>query len=748
MEKLNFIGGLPWWAITLMVVILGAILIHQFLGLRQRLSLGQRAQLTFLRGSVYILLILFLAGPVIVEQRVTKLRRPLVLLLDTSESMGFPANQDGDKEKSRIDLLKEKLLSGKEPLIERLIHDYDLRLYQFNTTLQPMALESLANLTAHGKGTRLLEALEQIRQEVPTTAGIIMFSDGIANGAQDLDSSNSLPMPVFTVHVGESKGFIDLRITDLRIPEFAFRGREVKMDFSVEAYGLEGKKVPLYFTRGRNLISTRTITIDRDPFKQHVTLTYTPKEIGAHSFTLRLPSQIEEQIVQNNQRSFKIDVQRDKIRVLTLSGSPSWNYRFLRLVLKQDPFVDLISFVFLRTPTDAVDVPENQLSLIPFPIDEILKEIENFDLVIFDNFSHRSYFSSTYLDKIKNFIQEGGGFAMLGGGRSFDSGGYGESPLKEVLPVELDGKGSYEIRTRLRTGLASAGKAHPVTRIFPDPRANEEAWDKVPALTSLNRVAKAKGEVLLWAARDEASRGWPLLVVGKFGQGRTLALLSDDLWRWNFFAVGKKESSQVHQRLIRQAVRWLAQESLFEQVQIRSIGGSRRPGERVEIRVRVLKNDYTPTSQGVVKLLIKDPDGELIPLEVVPESLEGEFSAVFTPTKEGPYGIEAEAELAGKPLGKDKKEFVVSKAHAEIEDGRPRTDLLSKIAEASQGDVIPITRWDEGALERILTKLDRRSPSEIVERRETPLWNLPWTLVLILLLLGFEWWQRRSWGLV
>jgi hypothetical protein len=45
----------------------------------------------------------------------------------------------------------------------------------------------------------------------------------------------------------------------------------------------------------------------------------------------------------------------------------------------------------LRTPTDTVDVPESQLSLIPFPIDDIfLEELKNFDVIFLDDFSHRA----------------------------------------------------------------------------------------------------------------------------------------------------------------------------------------------------------------------------------------------------------------------------------------------------------------------------------------------------------------------
>ena len=52
---------------------------------------------------------------------------------------------------------------------------------------------------------------------------------------------------------------------------------------------------------------------------------------------------------------------------------------------------------------------------------------------------------------------------------------------------------------------------------------------------------------------------------------------------------------------------------------------------------------------------------------------------MFTPIKEGTYEVAAEGELSGKLLGKDKKKFVVSYARAEIEDGRPRTDLLTRL---------------------------------------------------------------------
>ena len=750
MSEIFFVGGLPWWAILAIALGILAAVIYQFLGLKQRLGGRRGALLTCLRALVYALLIFFLLSPGLVQKRVTKLRRPLTLLIDTSQSMGLPASPGGPADKSRLDLIKEKLQGGKPPLLLRLERDYDLRLYQFSTGIEPVAPSALAQLSPQGKGTRLIETLREASREAGGRAAIVLFSDGIANGeSRALDDSLSLPLPVVAVGVGESQGFTDLRIADLGAPEFAFRGREFKIDLTIEAYGLAGKSVPLYFNRGKNLISSRSINVDRDSFEQRITFSFTPKELGPHSFTVSVPSQAGEQITQNNQKEFKVEVQRDKLRVLTLSGVPSWNYRFLRMALKQDPLIDLVSFVFLRTPTDVVDVPDNQLSLIPFPIDEIfLEELKNFDVVFLDDFSHRSYFNVVYLEKVRDFVRDGGGLAMFGGVRSFDSGGYAEGPLSEALPVELNGKGSYQVETRVRGVLTPSGKAHPITRLLPEPQANEEVWKKMPPLTRLNQVLRAKGETLLLAAPDGAAGGPPLLTVGRFGKGRTLALMSDDVWRWSFAAVGAKESPQNHLKLIRHAVRWLAQEPMFEQVQIRSIGGLKGPGGKTEFKIQALKDDFTPASHAQVRLRVTAPEGEQLTLEAAPENQEGEYRAEFTPAREGSYRVEAEAQLGGRLLGRDRKNFLVAFPYGETDDGKPRPDLLKRIAERSHGEYIPISEWNEKSLERIATVLDHLSPSEIVERLEVPLWSTLWTFSVILILLASEWWIRRKWGLI
>jgi hypothetical protein len=115
--------------------------------------------------------------------------------------------------------------------------------------------------------------------------------------------------------------------------------------------------------------------------------------------------------------------------------------------------------------------------------------------------------------------------------------------------------------------------------------------------------------------------------------------MSDDIWRWNFIAVGNRESPQNHLKLIRQSVRWLAQEPSFEQVKIQPIPLA-RPGEKLAIKLRVLKDDFTPTRQAVVQVRVFGPEGEPSLVTAKADSAEGEYTGEYTRQASGKRPIE------------------------------------------------------------------------------------------------------------
>ncbi|MEK7733577.1 MAG: hypothetical protein AAB318_05155, partial [Planctomycetota bacterium] len=195
-----------------------------------------------------------------------------------------------------------------------------------------------------------------------------------------------------------------------------------------------------------------------------------------------------------NQVSFLVKVVRDKIRIMHVCGRPSWDERFLRRILKNDPNVDLISFFILRSPTDNSEARNDELSLIPFPIDELFTQaLSSFDLVIFQNFDYRPYDAaffrfSHYLNNIRKFVtDQGGGFVMIGGDISFSQGGYDGTALEEILPVELNGGKDTIDLSRLKATLTNDGLKHPITFLEGDTDRNAALWNELPELDGCNK---------------------------------------------------------------------------------------------------------------------------------------------------------------------------------------------------------------------------------------------------------------------
>ena len=58
-------------------------------------------------------------------------------------------------------------------------------------------------------------------------------------------------------------------------------------------------------------------------------------------------------------------------------------------------------------------------------------------LVIFQNFNYGPFQTRQYLPNIAQYVLDGGAFLMIGGPKSFSSGGYYGTPITSILPVEL-----------------------------------------------------------------------------------------------------------------------------------------------------------------------------------------------------------------------------------------------------------------------------------------------------------------------
>ena len=111
------------------------------------------------------------------------------------------------------------------------------------------ALKWSKQLLPGGTETRLGEALEQLVREERNTpvSGIVVFSDGGLNAGASPDMAEELAreshIPIYTVGLGSEKKPVDVRVAELNVPSRVFPGDRVAVEGSIQGFGLKGRTV-------------------------------------------------------------------------------------------------------------------------------------------------------------------------------------------------------------------------------------------------------------------------------------------------------------------------------------------------------------------------------------------------------------------------------------------------------------------------------------------------------------------------
>lgn len=762
--------------VGVLVLLLGA---YGARGERRRL---RRWTLSALRvGGVLSALVLF-AQPAIQLENVTRMPNRIAVLVDGSESMSLTEEAGSPTRAARA---AKTIVDGYTNFADwRKEHRVDF--FTFGSALAPSTEEALRKGAPPVQdGSELREALTALRARYQRRdlGGVVVVSDGIPSGlfsdaltengeldAEARDFLKSLDAPVHTVWTGRS-GLRDVAIARVLADDFAFARNAVKVEAVVRvvgarAAGWDGKVLPVTLRRDGVVVKTTSIRVDLKKPDQKVSFEFTPERVGKYLYEVSTPVLDGEAIAINNSRTFLLKVIRDKIRVLQVAGRPSWDERFLRGLLKHDPNIDLISFFILRTPNDVEAVSPDEMSLIPFPTEELfLEQLRSFDVVFLQNFNYGPYGIGAYLNEIKKYVEEGGGLAMLGGDLSFSSGGYAHSPVADVLPVELLDEGPPDkliSEAPFKMVLTPAGSGHPLTALRLEARENAARWDALPPLEGTNVVARARTGATVLAThpflKGLDGKPMPVLTVADIGKGRSLALTSDSSWRWGFGAAGGRASDddamrgRWYQRFWENSIRWMIKDPELRFLRVETDQAEYRRGEKVRVSVKALHPDYTPARDLDVTLQVARVGSAMRAGEPVANSTlrtdeNGEASLELEPLPPGGYRVTARAQAKAATGGAlaaantDDEVFLVRGGGRELEDAEARDGLLRAIADATGGSF-------KGPGDS-LSGLNFLEPEvvRVNRHRDVELWSTWITLALAAIFFASEWGLRRRWGL-
>ena len=709
----------------------------------------QRVALYLLRIAGALLLVMMVLQPAIELRKVLWRKTHVAVLVDDSRSMSLKTG--GDISRSAA---VQAWFEDHADQFAALSEKYFVDVFSFSETVAKTSLQSIEKgMDAKGRETGMYRALSEMAGRYPPEdlSGIMVVGDGCdtmgfpEGGRRDecpLPTGCDTPIFTFAPYGGGTEA--DLAITAVRYDDFAFVHNTMSIEVDLRLQGMKAQTLRLSLSREGMPVTAQTVKLE--PGKPRtVSLSFKPTKVGRSLYEVSVPVLAGESVKRNNSRMFIVKVIRDKVRVLHVAGRPDWDERFMRRFLKKNPNVDLISFFILRNLEDMFWVPEQELSLIQFPTDELFNtQLHSFDLVIFQNFTYRGFQMEHYLRNIARFVREGGAFMMIGGDFSFNGGNFSLTEIEDVLPVRLAPVGNPFDGEAFSPKLTDAGQKHPILRLDRDREKNLGLWAALPQLQGINTGLLLRDDALLLAQHPSLTepgtgRPAPLVALRRVQKGRSLIVAADSSWKWNFDQVRRGGGPEFYNRFYSNAIRWLIKDPDLELLQVIPGRDSYRPGEVVTLSIRALDDDFLPAQNTPVTVEWQDASGR-VDSSVLRTDEDGAASLTFpAPQVPGPLTIKASGDMGGDTRQTASALVLVDEGGVEFSRVAVCGDKLQDLARHSGGAAYSLTDSVNVQELPLLAVRARR----IADREDVPLWDAWWVLVAAAALFGVEWWWRK-----
>ncbi len=745
-------GISPWlFALSVLLVVGGAWFTYR--STTRQLSTLWKTFFIGIRSSVLVLLLLCLLRPVVTTLQVSPQETYLGVLIDDSQSMSIADLAGAQSRQSEV-----RHRFYEEGLLDELSESFQIRSFKFDKETQRIA--GIEELSEEGTASSIDQALAYVDDQLNglPLGGIVLVSDGADNSDSDpLQKAREFgarQVPVFTIGVGQEDIPQDIGIVDVSAAKTVLEGSVFSVQVAVNHQGYEGQQVELSIMDGETQVVSDVVVLGSEGVTRRYDLELTPERPELIVYDLNVELQTGEIIDKNNSYSFLVDnTEKEVLDILYIEGHPRNEYKFIRRAVAGDSSLRVATYLqtgpekYYRQGIESATelssgFPENREALYEYEA-IILGDIE------FD------FFNADQLQMIEDFVAErGGGFLMSG---MVDEEFIG-TPIADILPVTLIEESFLpsHLRGGIRRGehptgelffprLTNNGEFSPLLRLSRDDSENLAMWRQLPELQGVYVTGRIKpgAEVLLeHPLLQYQNQALPLIASQRYGSGRSMSLTTASTWRWQMMLSSADDS---HETLWRQLLRWLAV-SAPERITIELDREFYNVGDLVNVKATVLNDEYEADNDATLWMQTSNPLEEFVdaPMEWDIEE-DGVYRASFLAEEEGVYSLLLDvASAAGESSDSSAEKraaFVVTPSLREYANAELDSGLLNRIAEVSGGSYFNLA----GAA--ALTSTLEFTPNAYSREVQIDLWDRPWLLGLLILLLCTDWIARRIKGL-
>jgi|GEM_PF-872367 len=759
--RLQFLNLPPAWVLVL-VIAPAVLLFARWLYSRRRVE-GRAWLPAALRAAALALLITFLLHPVRLTQKVAVERPVAAVLLDDSASLRehdlpeLARAQGLSADATRSEVARAVLAKPLADLAGR----YELHTYAFGDSLR--ALGGLPDLQAADGSTRIGDALAALAAESRgrELAAVVLVTDGRSNAGREpsaaLAALSGRRVPLHVLGVGDPQVPRDVRLAGVTAPEVALAGDTVTLEVVVAARGYPGAPATLLAQEEKSGAELARedfrLAEDTGATEQTVRLGFVPPGEGDLEVRVTVLPQPGERDAANNVERRLLRVEPGRIKVLYVDGYPRWEYSFLKSSLLRFANVEAQCLLLDAAPDFIQESTEGVPALKRFPDDADKNPLLDYHVILFGDVHPQDLGPrwEVHLQRIKEFVEAGGGFLMQAGARDAPRE-YVNTPIADILPVLI---GDYDTE---RAGLPNEGEPfrphlekwrdpHEVVTLDNDPVANRALWegeDGLAPLTWYYPVAKARAtaEVLLTHPTSANAFGpHVLLATMYYPQGRTAFLATDETWRWRF-----RFLETWREPFWKNLIRYLALNKLRRsdyRFDLATDLAAYDLADRCLVTARVRDKEFQPLDAESFPVHLMRPGGAAETLAAKRDE-PGVFSASFVTSEAGSYRLWLEDPDAPDAGPRSPRIVTASVPSAENDDPLLDEPLLRGLAAQTGGRYARLA--DAPALLDGLRDPARERAVDEPEREE--LWAGWLPLLLLVGLLSAEWAVRKKGNLV
>lgn len=748
------------WPLWLLAVLCGLVTLIILFSVWSRSLSAPRKTIVWTLQSISAALVLFMLWqPSLLVAITDRAENTVAWVIDSSSSMLRTDAEAPGQVNSSITRFTAAL-NAVETFSSDAAAEFSSSLYTAGKELN--SVDSLVDLQSVPMSAKsnLAEGLDILLNTVNDTAlaAVVLLSDGSDNG-QPLHSDwwrklQAAGVPVHTVGVGQAQHQNDIELSDVTVPD------DVQPDTMVSARlrirHAQAGIARVRIMAGKDLLAAVDVQLPADVSQSIHTVAFPSGSSGVRQLEFSIepvssnnaaqPGDVlADPVPANNRQPRILKVSDSPRRVLYVEGEPRWEYKFLRRAIDSEPSIELVSL--LRTSSNkfyrqgvesakelADGFPDNREALF------------RYDAVIMGSID-AAELNTEQQAALRDFVSvRGGSLLMLGGRYGLADGGWGRSVTAAAFPVVLNNRLNTKTfnRTRTQAMPTLAGFRTPWLQLSDDQGTNLRAWQELPLLADFQSVGQAKpGAVTLLesvSSGAQLSAPQPLLVMQRYGKGRSAVLGTSGTWRWQ---MSLPSDDKRHERFWSQFL-WALVENSTPPLNMSIDYPVVRDSETTRIALTAYNPDFSPVRQSTYPVRLASSDGVISTVLLNADTENpGRFVGVVPLGDDGAYSVTATTPLAGEspanPPFSVEQWWVSESDNAESYDAQLNADFLRRVAEVSGGSYLALADVDQlkGVLATENSALKRES--------RLPLWDMPFLFLSLLLLKGTEWLLRLRW---